>query len=133
MRGGGEKNGQRKRHTVRDVTKCGVNPGRGFQQYQAIIRDDYRRASLEILNPGQREYARLILLENASHRLMMDLSHPDFLRCGSWAHGRMGACTHEAQALNSAPGMALSLATRLYCRACFEIRQFRTITDKTKP
>ena len=91
LRGGGEKNGQRKRHTVRDVTKCGVNPGRGFQQYQAVIKDDYRRASLEILNPGKREYARLILLENASHRLMMDLSHPDFLRCGSWAHGCMHA------------------------------------------
>ena len=39
----------------------------------------------------KREYARLILLENASHQLMMDLSHPDFLRCGSWAHGRMHA------------------------------------------
>jgi hypothetical protein len=53
LRGRGEKNGQRKRHTVGDVTKCGVNPGRGFQQYQAIIKDDYRCASLEILNPGK--------------------------------------------------------------------------------
>jgi len=27
--------------------------GEGFQQYQAIIKDDYRHASLEILNPGK--------------------------------------------------------------------------------
>jgi len=47
----------------------------------------------------------------------------------------MGACMYSAQGLNSAPGMALSLATRLllHGRACFEICQFRAITDKSKP
>ena len=49
---------------------------------------------------------------NASHQLMMNLSHPGFLRCGSW-----GAWAHARST------WALSL----------EIRQSGAIIDKTKP
>ena len=47
---------------------------------------------------------------------MMDLSHPDFLRCGSWAHGRMHARGTSLE-LRAWDSVELGSSPVMYCTA----------------